>query len=50
MSKYIDCLIDPGHFGTFIPLEVRKEFINTLSCDFGSGSGIWLYPPSLGNV
>lgn len=46
MSKYIDCLIDPGHFGTFIPLDQRKEFIKTLDCEFGSGSGIWLYPPS----
>lgn len=36
MSEYIHCLIDPGHFGTFIPLSVRKEFISTLSCEFGS--------------
>jgi hypothetical protein len=49
MSNQIDCLIDPGHFGTFIPHAQRAEFINSLDCAFGNGGGVWLYPPQSWN-
>lgn len=45
LSKNVDCLIDPGHFGTFIPLSQRKKFIQQLHCTFGNAGGTWLYPP-----
>jgi len=45
MSHYLDCLIDPGHFGTFIPESQRQEFIQKLHCDYGTSGGVWLYPP-----
>lgn len=45
LSGQIDSLIDPGHFGTFIPPGERKEFAKKLSCAFGTAGGVWLYPP-----
>lgn len=49
MSEHIDYIIDPGHFGTFVPLSERAEFLRTLKCAFGNGGGVWLYPPQQWN-
>lgn len=44
LSKHIDCFMDQGHSGTFVPESQRKSFISSLHCDYGTSGGVWLYP------
>jgi len=43
LSKHIDCFMDQGWRGTFVPPHERKRFIEDLHCDYGTSGGIWLY-------
>ncbi len=44
LSKSVDCLIDQGHWGTYVPQADWPDFIKRLPCAFGTSGGIWLYP------
>jgi hypothetical protein len=44
LSRHIDCFMDQGWRGTFIPASERKTFISQLHCDYGTSAGLWLYP------
>ena len=43
LSKHIDIFMDQGHSGTYVPKEERAQFIKSLSCDYGTSGGVWLY-------
>lgn len=43
LSRHIDCFMDQGWRGTFVPPEKRAAFIKTLHCDYGTSGGVWLY-------
>jgi hypothetical protein len=45
LSKRVDCLVDQGHRGTYIPAKDWKSFISQLHCAYGTSGGIWVYPP-----
>jgi len=45
LSKKVDCLIDQGHRGTYVPPAEWKEFIPKLHCAYGTSGGFWVYPP-----
>jgi hypothetical protein len=46
LGEHLDCLIDPGHVGKgFIDESHRRDFIESLHCDFGTSGGAWVYPP-----
>ena len=45
LSRHIDTLIDPGHFGCFIDEASRRRVVQRLHCSFGTCGGIWVYPP-----
>ncbi len=45
LSKHVDCFMDQGWTGTFIPEDQRKAFIGRLHCDYGTSGGLWVYPP-----
>ena len=45
LSKRVDCLVDQGHRGTYIPPGNWKSFIPQLHCAYGTSGGIWVYPP-----
>lgn len=49
LSRHLDYIIDPGHFGNFIPEKSRKSFIRSLHCDYGTSGGFWVYPPQRWN-
>ncbi len=43
LSRHIDCFMDQGWRGTFVPPDERKAFVKSLHCDYGTSGGIWLY-------
>ena len=43
LSRHIDCFMDQGWRGTFVPPEKRADFIQMLDCDYGTSGGVWLY-------
>jgi hypothetical protein len=43
LSKHIDCFMDQGWTGTFIPESTRKDFIGKLHCAYGTSAGLWVY-------
>jgi hypothetical protein len=45
LSRQLDFLIDPGHYGLFVEPSTRRDFIRTLDCAFGTSGGVWVYPP-----
>ncbi len=45
LSKHVDCFMDQGWTGTFIPEDQRKAFIGRLHCDYGTSGGLWVYHP-----
>jgi len=45
LSKKVDCLVDQGHRGTYIPPSEQPSFIKSLHCAYGTSGGIWVYPP-----
>jgi len=45
LSKRVDCLVDQGHRGTYIPAKDWTSFIPQLHCAYGTSGGIWVYPP-----
>jgi len=49
LSRHLDYIIDPGHRGQFIEEKSRKNFIQSLQCDYGTSGGIWVYPPQRWN-
>jgi hypothetical protein len=45
LSRHVDCFMDQGWTGTFIPEGQRKAFIARLHCDYGTSGGLWVYHP-----
>ena len=45
LSKHVNCFMDQGWTGTFIPEDRRKAFIERLHCDYGTSGGLWVYHP-----
>lgn len=43
LSEHIDCFMDQGWTGTFVPDENRKAFIARLECEYGTSAGLWVY-------
>jgi hypothetical protein len=43
LSRHIDCFMDQGWTGTFIPEDRRPAFIRGLHCDYGTSGGLWVY-------
>jgi len=43
LSKHIDCFMDQGWTGTYIPDDARQAFIRRLHCDYGTSGGLWVY-------
>ena len=43
LSRHIDILWDQGHFQTYIPHSKRRQFIQSLHCDYGTSGGFWNY-------
>ena len=44
LSRTVDCLIDQGHWGTYVSQADWPEFIKRLHCAYGTSGGLWLYP------
>src|SRR5215469_384494 len=49
LSKKVDCLVDQGHRGTYVPESDWNEFASKLHCAYGTSGGIWVYPPQRWN-
>jgi hypothetical protein len=51
LSKHVDFIIAPNwwHEQNDLTGEDRRRFIASLSCDFGSSAGFWVYPPQRWN-
>jgi hypothetical protein len=43
LTKRLDCLVDQGHYKTYIPTADWKAFIPRLHCAFGTSGGQWIY-------
>ena len=43
LGKHVDCLMDQGWTGLFVPDEKRKDFIKRLGCHYGTSAGLWVY-------
>jgi len=45
LSRHIDVLIEPGHYGYFINPADWAGLVPQLHCDFGTSGNVWVYPP-----
>ena len=45
MGRSIDVLIDGGNHGLFIREDMRRQFVQSFPCHYGTSGGFWVYPP-----
>ncbi|PWU18175.1 MAG: hypothetical protein C5B50_09720 [Verrucomicrobia bacterium] len=43
LSKHVDCIFDQGHTGYQLDPKERREFIQKMSCAYGTSGQLWLY-------
>ncbi len=49
LSRSVECLIDQGHAGTYIPQSKRRDLVLKLHCGYRTSGGLWVYPPQRWN-
>ncbi len=43
LGQHVDCFMDQGWTGLFVPDDKRQAFIQRLQCAYGTSAGLWVY-------